>query len=144
MLEYENELKLEGIRLESFMNQYYNTLMKEAEKIITKNKEEYNKYIKDQLQLDVESAKGEVYYIISYLTIIIFQIALKSQQYIQSNKDEYQHIIKQYKEALKSYNEGLLLQAGITLNEEWYNKGNNLKEQWNERIEEFHKIQRNV
>lgn len=61
MLEYENELKLEGIRLESFMNQYYTTLMKEAEKIITKNKEEYNKYIKDQLQLDVEAAKGEVY-----------------------------------------------------------------------------------
>lgn len=60
MLEYENELKLEGIRLEAFMNQYYNTLMKEAEKIITKNKEEYNKYLKDQLHLDVESAKGEV------------------------------------------------------------------------------------
>lgn len=60
IIQYENDLKLEGIRLESFMHKYYDTLMKQAQEVIEKNKEEFNLYMEKQLEKDVESKQGDV------------------------------------------------------------------------------------
>lgn len=72
---------------------------------------------------------------------IYIQIALETQQYIKRTKDSFQKVINNYKVAIRDYYDGLVLQNGINVNNQWSQKRYDLEEQWNNRIGNFHKQQ---